>query len=104
MEYASWTGFWSAAIWSKAMKTLLSMVALAVAVTGPAFAKDVRTAKTEADCKKAGGMWNGQSNECTEESAKMGKGEGTHEGAQATPEYDTEKIDQPERRNPTTSN
>src|SRR5262245_44639011 len=88
-------------IWSKAMKVFVSMVALAVAiaVAGPAFAQDVKTAKTEADCKKAGGMWNAQSSECTEESAKMGKGEGTHEGAQATPEHDTQKIDQPERRN-----
>ena len=88
------------------MNTFVSTVALtvAIAVAGPAFAQDVKTAKTEADCKKVGGSWNAQDNACTEESAKMGKGEGTHEGAQATPEYDTQKVDQPERRNPTTGN
>ncbi len=34
----------------------------------------------------------------------MGEEEGTHEGANlgATPENDTDKIDQPARRNPTT--
>jgi hypothetical protein len=39
-----------------------------------------------------------------EDSAKMGEEEGTHEGANlgATPENDTDKIDQPARRNPTT--
>jgi Cysteine rich repeat len=41
-----------------------------------------------------------------EESAKMGKEEGTHTepGHSAQPESDTSKIDQPERRNPTTGN
>jgi hypothetical protein len=40
-----------------------------------------------------------------EGSAKMGEGEGTHSGDEAvTPENDTQKIDQPARRNPTTSN
>ena len=86
------------------MKRLISICTLAAAIVLPAYAQDVTTAKTEADCKKAGGMWNAESNECAEESAKMGKGEGTHEGAQATPEHDTKKIDQPERRNPTTGN
>jgi hypothetical protein len=48
-------------------------------------------------------MWNVQSGECTQNSAKMGKEEGTHEGANlgATPENDTQKIDQPTRRNST---
>ncbi len=88
------------------MKNLVAMFALAVALafTSPTFAGDVTTATNAADCEKAGGMWNAQSNECAEESAKMGKGEGTHEGTHATPEHDTQKIDQPERRNPTTSN
>ena len=38
--------------------------------------------------------------------AKMGKEEGTHTGANqdAKPEKDTDKVDQPERRNPTTGN
>jgi len=87
------------------MKTCVCTFALALALafTGPAFAQDVTKAMTEADCKKAGGMWDAQSHKCAEESAKMGKGEGTHEGAQATPEHDTQKIDQPERRNPTSN-
>jgi hypothetical protein len=40
----------------------------------------------------------------TEDSAKMGKEEGTHNGQnQGNPtESDTQKIDQPDRRNPTT--
>jgi hypothetical protein len=39
-----------------------------------------------------------------EDSAKMGKDEGTHTGPDlgATKEDDTNKIEQPERRNPTT--
>ncbi len=42
--------------------------------------------------------------ESTEESAKMGKEEGTHTGPDqgATPENDTSKIEQPARRNPAT--
>ena len=41
-----------------------------------------------------------------EGSAKMGKEEGTHTepGHGAPPESDTSKVDQPERRNPTTGN
>jgi hypothetical protein len=40
------------------------------------------------------------------ESAKMGKEQGTQQGANqaVTPESDTAKIDQPARRNPTTGN
>lgn len=40
----------------------------------------------------------------SEDSAKMGEDAGTHEGANlgATPENDTDKVDQPARRNPTT--
>ena len=39
-----------------------------------------------------------------EDSAKMGKDEGTHTGPNqgATPENDTQKVDQAARRNPTT--
>ncbi len=50
------------------MKGLASMlaVALALAFTGPAFAGDVTTAKTEADCKAAGGMWDAATNTCSE--------------------------------------
>jgi hypothetical protein len=38
-----------------------------------------------------------------QDSAKMGKDEGTHTGADqgATPENDTKKVEQPDRRNPT---
>ena len=45
------------------MKTLVSSlaVALALSFTGPAFAGDVTTAKTAADCAKAGGIWNADS-------------------------------------------
>ena len=32
----------------------------------PAFAGDVKAAKTEADCKKAGGMWYAATNTCAE--------------------------------------
>jgi hypothetical protein len=50
------------------MKALVSMVALAVAiaVAGPAFAGDVTAAKTQADCDKAGGMWDAATSKCSE--------------------------------------
>lgn len=50
------------------MKTLISTFALtlALAFTGPALAGDVTTAKTEADCQKAGGMWDATTNTCSE--------------------------------------
>lgn len=50
------------------MKSLIStlVVALALAFTGPAFAGDVTTAKTQADCEKAGGMWDATTNKCSE--------------------------------------
>ena len=41
-------------------------VTLALAFTGPAFAGDVTAAKTEADCKAAGGMWDAATNTCSE--------------------------------------
>jgi hypothetical protein len=90
----------------KPMKPFVWMVALTLPLTGAVFGANATTATTKADCEKADGVWNDQSNECAQESAKMGKEEGTHEGANlgATPENDTKKIDQPERRNPTTSN
>jgi hypothetical protein len=48
------------------MKTLVSALAvtLAIAFTGPAFAGNVTTAKTLADCQKAGGMWDAKTNTC----------------------------------------
>jgi hypothetical protein len=50
------------------MKALISTfaVALALAFTAPAFAGDVTAAKTEADCAKAGGMWDAKTNTCSE--------------------------------------
>ena len=50
------------------MKVLVSTVALAVAIamTGPAFAGDVTTAKTQADCEKAGGVWDAATSKCSE--------------------------------------
>lgn len=49
------------------MKTLVSTFALALALafTGPAFAGDVTTAKTQADCEKAGGMWDAATSKCS---------------------------------------
>jgi hypothetical protein len=48
------------------MKGLASILALALALafTGPAFAGDVTAAKTEADCTKAGGVWDAATNTC----------------------------------------
>jgi hypothetical protein len=50
------------------MKTLVSMFALALALTftGPAFAGDVTKATTKADCDKAGGTWDAQTYKCSE--------------------------------------
>ena len=50
------------------MKTVISIlaVALALAFTVPAFAGDVTNAKTPADCKKAGGMWDAKMKMCME--------------------------------------
>jgi len=51
------------------MKALISMIAVAFALAfvGPAFAQDVKTAKTAADCVKApGGMWDAATNTCSE--------------------------------------
>ena len=51
------------------MKSLLSMLALALAmaVTGPAFAAgDVTKATTKADCDKAGGSWDDTKKMCSE--------------------------------------
>jgi hypothetical protein len=50
------------------MKTLISTFALAfaLALSGPALAGDVTTAKTQADCEKAGGSWDAATSTCTE--------------------------------------
>jgi hypothetical protein len=37
---------------------------LAFAFTAPAFSADVANAKTEADCTKAGGVWDAQAKKC----------------------------------------
>jgi hypothetical protein len=87
------------------MKTLTTALFALTLATGLSFAQDLSKATTQADCEKAAGLWNAQNNECAEESAKMGKDDGTHEGANlgSTPEHDTQKVDQPPRR-ATTSN
>ena len=47
-------------------KVVAAVVALglAVAFTAPAFAADVSKAKTEADCTKAGGVWDAKAKAC----------------------------------------
>ena len=65
--FLSW--FWCQRVREKtSMKTLISAFALALALAfvGPAFAGDVTAAKTEADCNKAGGMWDAATNTCSE--------------------------------------
>ena len=49
------------------MKTLVSAIValgLAIAFATPTLAADVTTAKTKADCKKAGGMWDATAKAC----------------------------------------
>jgi hypothetical protein len=50
------------------MKTFMSMLALAAAIafTGPAFAGDVTAATNQADCEKAGGLWDANTSKCAE--------------------------------------
>ena len=50
------------------MKILIATFAmtLALAFSGQVFAGDVTAAKTEADCQKAGGMWDAKMNTCSE--------------------------------------
>jgi hypothetical protein len=50
------------------MKTLVSTLALTIALafSGAAFAGDVSSAKNQADCEKAGGIWNAETNLCGE--------------------------------------
>lgn len=80
-------------------KWILGMAAasLSFALAGTALAVDATDESKQPT---------GQTEESATESAKMGKEEGTHTGDHqgVIPENDTEKIDQPERRNPTTSN
>jgi hypothetical protein len=50
------------------MKSLASMLALALALTmtGPAFAGDVTKATDKASCDKAGGVWDVTAKKCSE--------------------------------------
>ena len=50
----------------KPMRTIAYALALAlgVAFAASAFAADVTTAKTKADCDKAGGVWDATTNTC----------------------------------------
>jgi hypothetical protein len=59
------------------MKTMISIfaMALALAFTSPAFAGDVTAAKTKADCKKAGGMWDGKTNICGAKKERKNSGD-----------------------------
>ena len=90
------------------MKAILATVIVALFLAGAssAFAEDLSKATTEADCEKAGGKWNAQTNGCAEKSAKMGKEEGTHEGSNlgAAADHDTQKVEQPDRRDQPTGN
>jgi hypothetical protein len=49
------------------MKTFISIfaVTLAFAFTGPAFAGNVKAAKTENDCLRDGGTWNDSTKTCS---------------------------------------
>jgi hypothetical protein len=49
------------------MSKVVSMVValgLALAFTAPTFAADAAKAKTEADCTKAGGVWDSKTKTC----------------------------------------
>ena len=48
------------------MKTILSLsaLALALAVTAPAFAQDAGVPVTKADCQKAKGLWDEVTQKC----------------------------------------
>jgi len=47
------------------MKTCISIFAIVLALAfTTAFAGDVTAAKTPADCQKAGGVWNADTNTC----------------------------------------
>jgi hypothetical protein len=83
----------------KLIATLVAAVAMA-ALAAPATSACPRTDLILAADDTGTDM--GQTDET--DSAKMGKEEGTHTGdaQSATPESDTKKVEQPERRNPTT--
>jgi hypothetical protein len=48
---------------NKVVAAIVSL-GLAVAFTAPAFAADVTTAKTHAECTKAGGVWDAKAKTC----------------------------------------
>ncbi len=81
-------------------------VALAVGIMVGGGASQAGCGSSEADLVTAQNEAEGVpgTEESTEDSAKMGEEEGTHTGSAmgATGENDTDKIDQPERGNPTT--
>ena len=78
-----------------AIAALMSSFAGAQSSSAAQAQKDVVIAAEDAAPDDAGGTG----------SAKMGEGEGTQAGDQgATKENDTQKVNQPPRRNPTTSN
>ena len=48
---------------SKLLSTIVAL-GFALAIAASAFAADVTTAKTKADCDKAGGVWDASTNTC----------------------------------------
>jgi hypothetical protein len=48
------------------MKMLMFSLGLALAVAGPALAGDVTEATTQADCERAGGVWDADAKKCSE--------------------------------------
>jgi hypothetical protein len=48
------------------MKTLTSTIVLLLALAGPALAGDVSTAKNQAECEQAGGIWDAEASTCSE--------------------------------------
>ena len=55
----------SKTIRKKERKMKAVLFALTIAFIAPAFAGDVSEAKTEADCQKAGGIWDAKMQICT---------------------------------------
>jgi hypothetical protein len=83
-----------------------AVIALTVGVTSRADVPTEREFPLPPDSLIVAAEDAAQTEESAADSAKMGKDEGTHEGAAlgAKPESDTNKIDQPARRNPTSDN
>ena len=68
------------------MKILIATfaVTLALAFTGPAFAGNVKAAKTESDCRMADGHWDKMNKRCHEKRCKPNRCFERYEGASAS--------------------